>query len=79
MKIAEDKLGLGIGYAVTMVGAWLSTHWFPGLTSSLTTLVGGLTGLYAIFCGAHVTNSWVAGKNDAPDPKQQNLAEGEGG
>lgn len=70
-SLNEEKMGLGIGYAVAMVGAWLTTHWFSGLATSLTTIVGGLTGLYAIFCGAHVTNAWVQSKSG--DSEAQDL------
>ena len=78
MKLGEEKLGLGVGLAVTMVCAWATTNWVPGLASSLTTLVGGLTGLYALFVGSHVTNAYLSSKpKEAPKP--ENLAEGEGG
>lgn len=62
MDVSEEKLGLGIGCIVMMVGTWVTTHWFPGLATSLTTVVGGITGIYALYVGAHVTNKWVDNK-----------------
>jgi 4-hydroxybenzoate polyprenyltransferase len=85
MKIGEDKLGFGIGTSVLMLVGWLMTARWPALQPGLATVIGGLTGVFAIFCGAHVGNKWVdskADKDDAPDPQpdpQPNLAEGEGG
>lgn len=71
MNLGEEKLGLGVGCVVMMVGAWLTTNWFHGLQPSLTTLVGGITGIYALFVGGHVTNAWVQSKSG--DSEAQDL------
>lgn len=70
MDLGEEKLGLGIACVVLMVGTWLTTNWLPGLATSLTTVVGGITGVYALFVGGHVTNAYFQGKNGATEEEQ---------
>jgi len=60
--VSEEKFILGVIVGVLMVGAWGLTAVFPGLQTNLSTIVGGLTGVYGIFCGGHVTQKWVEGK-----------------
>jgi len=62
VKYNEEKLIFGVGVGAMMIGAWALTNYWTGLASSLSTLLGGLTAVYAIFAGGHVANKWVDGK-----------------
>jgi len=65
MDLGEEKLVFGIGTAVLMAVAWFVTSHFQSLGVSFGTLIGGLSGVYAIFCGGHVANKWIEGKQGA--------------
>jgi hypothetical protein len=82
MQLSEDKMLLGIATMVVMVGAWTLTAVFPALAPNFMTLVGALTGVYGVFVGGHVTNSWVQGKTGGAEqitedmtPEEQAIAD----
>jgi hypothetical protein len=62
MDLNEDKVLFGIGTSIVMVGAWALTAALPALAPNLTVIVGGLTGVFAIFAGSHVTAAYVQTK-----------------
>jgi hypothetical protein len=42
-----------------MAGAWIATQWMPAAGEHYSTLVAGVTGLYATFCGANVVQDHI--------------------
>lgn len=66
MDISEEKLGFGILIVLLMAGAWVLTYHLGALAPTFSTLVGGFTGVFALFCGGNVMNKWVDGKNGQP-------------
>jgi hypothetical protein len=66
MNLNEEKFILGAVSTGFVVGCWAATCKFPALAPTLSTVVGGITMLYGIFCGANVSSRWVDGKSDQP-------------
>ena len=60
---ASKKLHFGLLSVALVFLGWLATNWLPGLVPSFTTMVGGITGAFAVFCGANLANKFVVGKN----------------
>lgn len=59
------KLHFGV-FSVCIVGfGWLLTGRWPALQGQYMTMVGGVTGLYALFVGANIGSKWVIGNNVA--------------
>lgn len=57
------KLIFAAGCCVLLFVAWLLTGFVPMLQAQFTTLVGGITAVYALFAGANVGNSLVVGNH----------------
>jgi len=61
----SKKLHFGLLSVVLVFSGWLmSAHW-PALGAQYMTMVGGITGVFALFCGANVANKMVVGTNIA--------------
>lgn len=77
MDLGEEKVVMGIGTGVILVGAWVVTALMPALAPSFTTITGALLGLYTVFCGGHLTNKWIETKQgsggDAPAETEQDV------
>lgn len=71
MQLDEEKMVFGIGTVLIMVVAWVLTAFIPSLLPSFTTLIGGLTGVYALFTGGHVSQKWVEGKTADGQPEAE--------
>ena len=56
------KLILGSVSIVLVFLAWLLTGHWPALQGQYMTLVGGITGLYALFLGGNLTHNFLSSK-----------------
>jgi hypothetical protein len=59
----SKKLAFGLICAALIFVGWAMTHEWALLQANYTILVGGLTGIYALFIGGNVGNKIVAGKH----------------
>lgn len=73
MRLNEEKFFFGAVSAVLIIGAWILTAFVTSLAPTLTTVVGGLTGVYALFVGGHVTNRWVEGRAASGQPGESEM------
>ena len=60
---SSKKLAFGLLSVVLIFAGWaMSAHW-SALQPQYMTMVGGITGIFALFVGGNVTNQLVASKH----------------
>jgi hypothetical protein len=67
VSLNEEKLFLGILCVLVISGVALATGRWPQIQAIYTSFVGGITCVYAVFCGANVARSFVDNKYGGND------------